>query len=393
MLKKDKYIKNRQKKILVIGHEASLTGAPILLLNLLQLVSHEYAFTIVLKKGGVLEEAYGKIAKTIILKNQSYSNPKSIFKMFSDRLKYFFKQIQLIPVYYKTDIIFSNTICNGRLLNRFRVFKKPSITYVHELETMFTYYERKKDSSYSLKRSSILAYPSKAVLKNLTVNHHVELSITKHLPYYFPLQEFAFSEIDKTQAKKDFCKKWDIPEDSFLIAGMGLVSERKGTDNFIAVAKEVIDIDRKIYFFWIGDFDLGNLSQSIKKKYFNKEYPHRIIFTGKLDYSTSNLLPFDLFFLSSNEDPYPLVVLEAAFQMTPAICYRNSGGIREFLADGCGFILDQDEFKHTAQSIMEISKDKKGLSAIAANAREKVISLHSNPIRISSIFKELVDQI
>lgn len=382
-----------EKNILVIGHEAGLTGAPILLLHLLQLLKNEYSITIILKRGGALEDEFRGIAKTLVLKSQSYSQQKNILKMLADRFSYLYNQFRAIPLFIKADFIFSNTICNGRLLHRFRFIKRPVITYVHELESVLQYYNLKKDTHYSLIHSEILLFPSFAVQENIFKNYNFAYYKTQHFPYYFPPEDFNFTEAEKIQLRKDFRKKWNIPENSFLIAGMGIVSERKGTDKFIETAKNAIGQDEHIYFIWIGDFDTGNFSQTIKNDYSAKKYPDRLIFTGKLKYAASNLLPFDLFFLSSVEDPYPLVVLEAAYQQVPTVCFRNSGGIVEFLKDGTGYILNDDTPKATAQFILNIKNDKKELNVTASKSRDKVISLHSDKNYISAVFGNLVNQL
>lgn len=66
-------------KVLVIAHEASLTGAPILLLHLLSLVKINdwFDFEIVLKRGGVLTLNYVELAQTLVLKDSDYQKNKS----------------------------------------------------------------------------------------------------------------------------------------------------------------------------------------------------------------------------------------------------------------------------------------------------------------------------
>lgn len=382
-----------RKNILVISHEASLTGAPILLLHLLRVLQSEYSFTIILKKGGDLEDEFRGIAKTIVLKNRYYSQQKKILYKLADRFHYLINQFRLIPLFMNTDIIFSNTICNGRLLHRFRFFNKPVITYVHELESVLQYFNLKKDTHYSFIHSSKLLYPSLAVQKNLLNGYNIPVGKTKYFPYYFPEQDFIFTEMDKIQSRKNFIEKWEIPETAFLIAGMGMVSERKGTEKFIETAKKVSGQHKDIYFIWIGDFEPGDFSQVIKNNIQSNTYPDCIIFTGKMKYAPSNLLPFDLFFLSSLEDPYPLVVLEAAYQQVPSLCFRKSGGIAEFLEAGAGYVLEADTANEAAAKILNIQNNTEELKAMAIKARDKVIRLHSDKHYLSGIFSELINQL
>ncbi len=366
------------KKILVIGHDASLTGAPILLLHLLRLLKSKYHFTIVLKKGGILENEFAKIAVTAILKDKDYSQRKNLYLMLKDRMIYFFRQLGAVPHFYNSDIIFSNTIANGRLLHRFRFFNKPVITYIHELESVLQYFSSKNDTQYSFLHSKFLLYPSSAVKQNLLENHNLKNEKLKYLPYYFPLQNFNFSNNDKLYYRESWIKQWNLSEKAIMVVGMGVVSLRKGTDKFIEIAENVLSKNSDICFFWIGDFDSDIFAQQIQTNYLKKKYDDRLIFTGKMEYAYTNLMPFDLFFMSSVEDPYPLVILEAAYQQVPSICFRNSGGSAEFLENGGGYILENDTVAYAAESILSLIKNKNDLVEKGIRAGQKVRFLHSN---------------
>lgn len=375
-----------KQKILVISHEATLTGAPILLLNLLQCLQNHFQFTIVLKRGGDLEKNFKQFGTTYLLKHKNYSNETNILKKIYDRIIYFFKQLQIIIPYLQCNVVLSNTVCNGRLLKRFSVVGKPILLYVHELESMIQYFNEFKDSEFSLKLAQVIFYPSNAVQNNLIQQHKVEFSKTTFLPYYFPKEIFDHSSNEKLFYRKKFLEQYSIPEQAFLVVGMGMVSERKGTQHFIDVASEAIQLNSNIYFVWIGDFNQDSYAQNIKSKFFDNTKNKQVIFTGKLPYASTNLLAFDLFFLSSIEDPYPLVVLEAAYQNVPTICYNNSGGIVEFIGSEYGFAIEKLSIQQTTKKIIEIAQQPFLLKEISKKIKERVITLHSNQDLIQSTF-------
>jgi glycosyltransferase involved in cell wall biosynthesis len=47
----------------------------------------------------------------------------------------------------------------------------------------------------------------------------------------------------------------------------------------------------------------------------------------------------DVFVLTSREDPYPLVCLEAAALEKPIVCFEGGGGTPEFVEADCGFVV------------------------------------------------------
>jgi hypothetical protein len=72
---------NKKTSILFVSHDASLTGAPILLLNLMKVLAASglYKFQVVLGRGGYLEEEFRKMAPATILKPKNYGKRNRAF--------------------------------------------------------------------------------------------------------------------------------------------------------------------------------------------------------------------------------------------------------------------------------------------------------------------------
>src|SRR5688572_25197719 len=134
--------------ILFISHDASLSGAPVLLLNLVRLlVDNQKAIVhFVITRDGSLADEFKKIAPTTILKSADYGKEKSFFGRFKNFISHRRNLRNVRNGLSTYDIIFSNTIVNGKLLQKLSFSKRPLITYVHELETVIDIYVRQKDA-------------------------------------------------------------------------------------------------------------------------------------------------------------------------------------------------------------------------------------------------------
>ena len=119
-----------------------------------------------------------------------------------------------------------------------------------------------------------------------------------------------------------------------------MVSERKGVDLFINTCEKVVFSNPDIKFVWIGAFESDDQELNLRNLIKEKQLDTNLIFTGSLPYDVYNFSPFDIFFLPSREDTYPLVVLEAAIMKVPTICFSGSGGVVEFVGDDAGWIID-----------------------------------------------------
>jgi glycosyltransferase involved in cell wall biosynthesis len=376
---------------MVVGHEASLSGAPVLLLHLFRLVKENNiaSFFFVLRRDGPLVDEYKNIAEVIVLKTSKYSIEKQIFKRLCNILINRFTILKVLIKGCRCDCIFSNTIINGSLLKTLSILNKPIITYVHELQHIIDFFIDKKEAKYTLKLTSVFAFPSVAVRNVLVNNYCVSNDKLKKLSYYFPVKKQIIDE-EQAASNSAFRKKFGFKEDDLIIGGMGLASKRKGVDLFIEVCELVIAQNKKIRFCWVGNYEDLDIQRKTQELIAEKNLSENILFTGPLPHNLNNFSFFNLFFLSSREDPYPLVVLEAAIMKVPSICFSDSGGIVEFIEKDAGWIIEDFSVKEASTQILSLAQNKEQILQVGNAAFEKVIKLHCTPEVIVREFKEML---
>jgi len=376
--------------ILFIGHEASLSGAPILLLNLLLLLQEQGSvkITLVIRRGGPLLEQYRRHFPVIVLKPAGYREG-GFMKKIAAILRNRWQLLRLFMIMPSCDYVFSNTIINGPLLKTIALFKKPVVTYVHELENVIKAYAA--EVAQTLKYTRRFAYPSLKVKNALANSCQVPAEKLQRLSYYFPVNLPAIRDEAAKQAfTKAFRQRFRLEDSHMLIGGMGLASDRKGTDLFVEVCGKVAAMNKRIKFCWIGNFDSAATEAALKQQLADLDLGNQLVFTGPLPHNYYNLAPFDLFFLSSREDPYPLVVLEAGFMRVPALCFENSGGIPEFVGEDAGWIVPGLSTDLAAATILELYSKREQLLQKGACAQQKSLQLHANPALILEQFDQLL---
>lgn len=113
-------------------------------------------------------------------------------------------------------------------------------------------------------------------------------------------------------------KKIGIPQDKFVVLGVGQVQTRKGILDFIEVAKRLPDVQ----FVWAGGFSFGSMTDGYKelKKVVNCP-PENVKFLGIIDREKMNDLYniADLMFLPSFKELFPMSVLEAMAIKIPVL--------------------------------------------------------------------------
>lgn len=171
------------------------------------------------------------------------------------------------------------------------------------------------------------------------------------------------------EEKVDVRAELDIPEDDFVILGVGQVQERKGIWDFIALAEE----SPNWHFIWAGGFSFGAMTagyEELKKVVDNP--PSNLHFPGIVDRSLMNKYynAADVFLLPSFTELFPMSALEAFSTGTPTVL-RDIELYRAILD---GYYVPADGRPGMQEALQRLSEDatfteKLSQEALAASDR------------------------
>lgn len=371
-------------KIIFISHDATLTGAPILLLNLINLIKSDalYSIRIIVKSGtGSLLPEFEKTGEMAIW-NQSTQISlisraiKKLTNVFLGGNKTCRKIQQWIS---ESDVIISNTLTNGDILHAFKIPKSTSvINYVHELEMATNFFTNKKDVDFLTERGDIFMVPSKAVARHLIDNLKIDSKKIGLLNYYIP---FDCNEV-----------KAAVQRQVFIIGIVGTFDWRKGADILSIVVAMFFKKyqNSKLEFIWKGinknTIECQRLQYELNKLGLGK----KVFFESPSKEMGSFYQNIDALLLLSKEDPYPLVVLEAASYGKPCICFGDSGGAPEFVQDDAGDIIPYLDIENLVDTLYAYCNNKEKCKEKGAKAYHRYQFLHMNKDLIISQFKNIL---
>jgi glycosyltransferase involved in cell wall biosynthesis len=368
-----------KKNILFVGHDANRAGAQILLLRFLKLLKNhpDFEFTVLLKTDGVLADEYRQVAETIIwdaparipTDAEKWKDKLGIKKIEPDL------PINRLPV-KKFDLIVSNTISNGDILPELASLGCPIVTYCHELEMGIRMYTSEQNFANVLKYSTSYIACGASVKENLIKNHKIQEEKIVILPSLLSDEAYNF----KTDYSKIFQVRKELGaanQKTLLIGGMGTIDLRKGVDMFVQLAKS---LDFKDFqFVWIG----GSKDQA-EYKIFEVEIEKMEMKKFILKESVSNPLDymaaFDVFMLLSREDPYPLVMLEAALLERPIIAFDKSGGAKDFVERDCGHLIEYLNVAEIPNKLVKLGDNQTQRTTFGQNGRKKVLERHNQEV-------------
>ncbi len=377
-----------KKNILFISHDGNRAGAQIFLFNIMRFFKREKygVVLLILNNWGSLREEFETNFDTFYLDSE---NPGSKIKKIKELLGTKKNLLQEIKRKYKIDLIYANTIASVEILEEVKtIFNKPIISHIHELSFSIEQFGSKgcleKLKSYSTK---IIAC-SEAVKANLVLKS-IDFELKTIVVHSFVENENIL-DIHHKENVMDVKKEFGIEGNYFLIGACGNADWRKAPDVFLSIVKEVVSKTEHVKFIWVGvnknDILFFQLSYDAKKLGIEKF----ITWLPATPKAVSILNSLDVFLVCSREDPFPLVMLEAALCEKPIVGFKNTGGAEEFIEEDCGFTSSYLDIKSISQNIITLQKDPILAKRMGKSAQNKVLknySFENSIIKIEEIIQ------
>jgi glycosyltransferase involved in cell wall biosynthesis len=181
-----------------------------------------------------------------------------------------------------------------------------------------------------------------------------------------------------------------ISLEAFVVVGCGTVNFRKGPDIFVDVAEELLRnvATTPIHFVWIGD---GEDKEALELVVRDKQLGSSVSFLGYRKDSADLIGIGDVLFLSSREDPFPLVVLEAAQFGIPSVCFREGVGIADFVGAGRGLVCRDRSVIAAASALEKLLLDRELREKLGKEAQLSVTTHHFSMSAMRKILGEIRD--
>jgi glycosyltransferase involved in cell wall biosynthesis len=117
------------------------------------------------------------------------------------------------------------------------------------------------------------------------------------------------------------------PGERLLVGMVGHASQRKGSDIFFEAARSLPQHD----FIWIGNWGPPDATgNEIHDQFIQSKLPNLFV-SGGVRNPYKYISKFDLFFLSSREDPNPVVLAEALLLRVPIFAFSKTTAVTSFL--------------------------------------------------------------
>jgi len=364
-------------RILAIGHDAFRAGAQIVLLQLLRelMKTGQVEVRLLLRGDGALRTDYEEIVPTVVLEDGEGDQVRSA------------KLAELLA--WGPDVTLSNTVVNGPLLAELAAQSArriPVVTHVHELQKSIERWAPGEIMGSTVRCSDHFIAVSEPVRENLLSTHAVPTEAVSLINAFIDCRSLGYPNSAFIYTKR---KDLDLGHNDFVVMACGTTDWRKGPDLFVETAQRVIEENPDARFVWVGAFsdDDGNLRAKIEAAGLGE----KLRFIGERADARECVASADVFFLSSREDPYPLVALEAADAAVPIVAFAESGGMPDFIGSEAGMVVAAGDTEAAAEAILRLGRSYPLSRKLGDQGRRKVQRLHAAPRAARSILKVLQD--
>ena len=363
---------NSRPRILFVSHSASRNGATILLLHLLRWLraNTNYEIEILVNGGGELVGEFQAIGHTTVWRNPAFfleALPQAWKRAWKPRIESAGLNLRMTGRQY--ELVYFNTSAVAGQVPVLAAHARRVLWHIHEMEyaLRLTMGEAQIKQLFPLATRFVVV--SEAVRDVMTNAFTVPADKMDLVNGFVEMPTLTREEIQKR--RREIRRKLGWPEDAFVAGGCGALGWRKGTDVFLQIAERLCKSERdsRARFLWVGGGGTGD--ESLR-------FDHDVRSLGlearcRCVPTTADVMDYyfamDVFALTSREDPFPLVMLEAGACHLPTVCFAGSGGGPEYVANDAGLIapyLDVATFAAHLQTLAGSPELRQRLGEAAA---------------------------
>lgn len=348
------------RRIVLVSHDALPYGAQFLVLNMAKMLHCVFGFSVdllVLGEGALMEE-YKKYATVHELAGHPPESERVVAlanKLFAQGAK----------------SAITNTTVSGLIVPVLKRCGFHVVSLVHELPQIISDYGLQRHTEAISKMADTIVFAAPAVRKGFESFAPLETDKVVIRPQGLYKRNRFQTPNAIHNAKVTIHERYHLPLNAKIVLGVGVADYRKGIDFFVDAGIELLRKGYEVYFFWVGQIE-HQVETNILPTIADSGYGKFFIFPG-LNYDTdAYYAAADIFALTSREDPFPSVVLEALDAKTPVVAFANSGGAAELLNKGGGVLVPGMDSHAFSAVLMELLDSPDRLARLGLEGKKIV---------------------
>lgn len=318
-----------QKRIVLITHDAYRHGAQYLSLNLARLLSTEigYVVDMLILGDGPLKNEFAKWAKVHDLAGCDPAG-REVTELIAELRR------------LGASAAIVNTTVSAALLPALKEAGLTTVSLIHEMPAVI------RQMGLEQKVKDIARLSDKIVFASNPV-HEGFCELAKPRGDRSIIRPQGLYKVNSVRrrasgiegARRSLRQRFAIPADAPIVLAVGFADHRKGPDLFIRAGLELLEEQPEAYFIWLGLEAEPDWMAKVRAPAIAAGKLNRFLFPGLIEETDEFYAGADVFALTSREDPYPSVVLEAMDCGLPVVAFASTGGMEELIGEAGGFVV------------------------------------------------------
>ena len=366
------------RHVLLVSHDGNIGGAPNVVLSLAQWFTQhtDFSVSIICMEGGPIVAKFQALAPTLVLgslriEEEARSETKNKIAQFLTR---------------EPSFVILNSVASGGFLE-VNTSAAPVFAYIHEMPKLLEVF--KPQLKLINEQAKHIFCNGVAVRDALASDHGVQLERLTNYPSFIDVSEGgAIGPAEKERQKAILGFDPSLP----MVVGCGVVHWRKQPELFVTMAAKVLGGGRKANFVWVGD---GPDKAAMEKQVEDLGLHQGVHFVGHKDNFRDYLAAADVFALTSIEDPFPLVVLEAGLLAVPSVFFKEAGATWTFATPvgqpPAGVSVPLDDHEQFIQSVGQLIAFLPRAQDLGAVASRRVISDYSRDVSAKRLLGQICE--
>jgi len=343
-------------RVLLIVHQL-YPGAPSVPLDAFDSLKKSTELRTVALSGGVLEERYRRLGRVDVVPGWDTSLHRRL------RRRWFLRRLGRRLVKFRPHLVYVNSIVTLPAARRLPLPNVPLLLHVHELESLV--------EPVMAANAQLFEWPSRYVavsdaVRGVLVNR---VGIPKErvaLVHEFIRDDVLSPTVPRTELHIDTTPK------PFVVGGAGYPSWRKGITLWLQMAAALRRLapELPVEFRWVGMVD-NERAHAARLQAKKLGVDGIVNFIPHTERALDEYRRFDVFAMTSWEDPCPLVVLENMALGKPVVCFAGGGGAPEEVGNS-GVIVPDFDPQMMAAAVVDLARNSTRREALGREARSRV---------------------
>jgi Glycosyltransferase WbsX/Glycosyl transferase family 2/Glycosyl transferases group 1 len=343
---------NANPHIALVSHDAYLHGAQLIALAILRtlVVDHNVRIEVLLGGAGELAPQFEALAPTEMVPGD-FSDP-SAWRNAARRLSG-----------SGATAVICNTLVSAKAIKPLCESGLRVVQLVHELPSLIRQYGLEQAARDAASMASVVVFPSAYVRDRFVemVGPIYGRTVLRHQGLYMP----RLSWEDRARLRTATRRTLGVREDQHLVLGAGFGDVRKGLDLWPALARRVLADCPKAIFVWVGKLE-PSLQNWLKHDLRMTGLGDTVLLPGLWTDMAGIFSAADAFALTSREDPFPSVVIEAMASGLPTVVFEGSGGIVELVRDAGGICVPYLDVDAMGRELAHLLNRREAAAAVGA---------------------------